>query len=110
MPLEGLNDQVINFLEDPHRGRRPQSLAGLAKQAHGERVHGIAGVHGDWNSRAAMHRGDAASPIAAVLNVVVDEKPIVQHFQAGGGRKRIFRPPAQRSRGRDAEGRAQTLA
>ena len=65
---------------------------------------------GDWNSRAAMHRGDAPSRIAAVLDVVMDEKPVVQHLQAGGGRKRVLGAPAQRSRRRDAEGRAQTLA
>ena len=59
---------------------------------------------------AAMHRGDAAPRVAAVLDVVVDEKGVVQHFQASGGRKRILRTAAQRTRGRDAQRGSQALA
>ena len=59
---------------------------------------------------AAMHRGDAASPIAAVFDVVVHEKGIVQHFQAGGGGERILRTAAQRTRGRDAQRGSQAFA
>ena len=54
--------------------------------------------------------GNAAPPVAAVFNVVVHEKRVMQHFQAGGGGKRILRAAAQRARGRDAQGRSQALA
>ena len=101
---------MIDFVEDAHRRRRSEPLAGLAKKPHGERVHGVAGVHGDRNPGAAMHRGDAAPRVAAVFDVVVHEKRVVQHFQAGGGGKRVFRAAAQRPRGRDAQRRPQALA
>ena len=78
------------------RSRGAEPLAGLAKQAHGERVHGVAGVDRNRNPARAMHRGDAAPPIAAVLDVVVDKKGVVQHFQTGGGRERILAAPAER--------------
>ena len=52
---------------------------------------------------AAMHRRHAAPRVTAVFDVVVHEKCVVQHFQAGGGGKRILRAAAQRARGRDAE-------
>ena len=109
-PFQGLDDHVIDFIEDAHRHQWSEPLAGLAEQAHGERVHGIAGIHGNWDPRAAMHCRDAAPQVAAVFNIVVHEKCIVQHLQAGGGGKRILAAAAQRPRGRDAQGRAKTLA
>ena len=110
LPLQGLDDQVIDFVKDAHRRRRSEPLAGLAKKAHGERVHGIAGIHGNRNPGAAMHRGDAAPQFAAVFDVVVHEKGVVQHFQAGGRGERILRTAAQRPRGRDAQRRPQAFA
>ena len=54
--------------------------------------------------------GDAAPRVAAVLDVVVHEKRVVQHFEAGGGGKRILRAATQRARGRDAQRRTQAFA
>ena len=93
LPLQGLDDHVIDFVEDAQRRHRSEPLAGLAEEAHGERVHGIAGVHGNWNPGAAMHCRDAAPRVAAVFNIVVHEKCVVQHFQAGGGGKQRRLPP-----------------
>src|SRR5215831_15951560 len=110
LPFQGLDDHVIDFIEDAHRRYWSESLAGPAEKPHGKRVHGIAGVQGNWDPRVAMHCRDPAPQITAVFDIVVHEKCIVQHFQAGGGGKRILHAAAQRPRGRDAQGRAKTLA
>ena len=101
LAFQRLDEQVVDLIEDAKRRHRSEPLAGLAEQAHGERVHGVAGIHRDRDPGAAMHRGDATPPVAAVFDVVVHEKCVVQHFQAGGGRKRILargRPARARSR------------
>src|SRR5260221_5191119 len=51
----------------------------------------VAGVEGDRYAGVAMHGRDAASPFAAVLDVVVDEEGIMQHLDAGCGEKQIGR-------------------
>ena len=69
-------------------------------EAHGERIHGVADVDGDGNAGAPMHGRDAAPGIASVLDVVVNQKCVVQHFQARRGIQRLFSAPAKRARGR----------
>ena len=71
----------------------PSRSPRLAEKAHGERVHGVAGVDRDRHAGAAMHGGTAAPRFAAVLDVVVHEKRVVQHFEAG--RRRTARPRAR---------------
>ena len=110
LPFQGLDDHVIDFVEDAHRRHRSEPLAGPAKKAHGERVHGIAGVHGDWNPGAAMHCRRAAPRLASVFDVVVHEKGIMQHFQPRRRGEHVLRAPSKRTRSRDAQGRAQALA
>ena len=88
----------------------PSRFAALAKQPHGKRVHGVAGVHGDRHPDAAMHGGIAAPQIAAVLDIVVHQKGVVQHFKAGGRRERVFGAASQRAGGGDAQRRPQALA
>ena len=57
-----------------------------------------------------MHGGDATPRFTAILNVVVHEKGVVQHFDAGRRQKRIVSAAAQRTRGCDAERRPQAFA
>ena len=101
---------MIDFVENAERRRGPELLAALAEEAHGKRIHGVAGVDGDRNAGTTMHRGHAAPGVAAVLDVVVHEEGVVQHLDAGGGGQRVLRPTAQRARRRDAQRRPQALA
>jgi len=80
LPLQGLDEQVVDFVENAQCRRRSDPLAALAKQAHAERVHGVAGVDRNGHPGAAMHRGHAAPRVAAVFDVVVHQKGVVQHF------------------------------
>src|SRR5262249_54057290 len=80
LPFQGLDHHVIDLIEYAHRSRWSEPLACPAKEAHRKRVHGIAGIHRDRNPGAAMHCRHAASRIASVLDVVVHEKRVVQHF------------------------------
>ena len=110
LPFESLDDHVIDFVEDAHRRHRSKPLAGPAKKPHGKRVHGIAGVHGNRDPSAAMHRRRATPQLASVFNVVVHEKGVVQHFQPGRRVAHVLRAPPKRTRGRNAQRRAQALA
>src|SRR5262245_62832050 len=80
LPLEALDEHVVDLVEDAkgYRGRQP--LAALAEQAYGQRVHGVAGVHSDRDADAAVHRRHAAPRVAAILDVVVHEKRVVEHL------------------------------
>ena len=57
-----------------------------------------------------MHRGRASSRVAAVLDVVMHEKGVVQHFYAGCRGKCVRGAATKRACGRDAERRPQALA
>ena len=109
-PFQALHEHVIDFVENAERRRGPELLDALAEEAHGKGIHGVAGVHGNGYPDTTMHRGRTAPRVAAVLDVVVHEKSVVQHFDAGGGGKCVLRAATQRARCRDAQRRTQPLA
>ena len=110
LPLQTFDEHVIDFVEDAQRHRRAQNLHIPAEKTHGQGVHGVAGVDRNRHPGTAMHGGDTTSQFAAILDVVVHEKGVVQHFDAGRRQKRIVRTAAQRTRGGDAERRPQAFA
>ena len=102
LPFQTFDEHVIDFVEDAQRYCRAQSFHIPAEKTHGQSVHGVAGVDGNRHPGTAMHGGDTTSRFTAVFNVIVHEKSVVQHFDAGRRQKRIFGTAAQGTRGCDA--------
>jgi hypothetical protein len=53
---------VIDFVENVDCRHRPKLLYAPAEEAHGQRIHGVAGVHGDRypQDAALTKRGEVA--------------------------------------------------
>src|SRR6185312_4413710 len=67
LAFEALYQHVVDLIEDSERDRRPDALDASPEEAHGERVHRVTGVHRDRHADTAVHRGDAAARVTAVL-------------------------------------------
>ena len=60
LAFQGFDEQMVDFVENAQCRGGAERFAALAKQPHGKRVHGVAGVHGDRHPDPAMHGGNAA--------------------------------------------------
>ena len=90
---------MVEFVDDPGSGLGTQFVHILAKETQGKCLHCIAGIDGEWDPGAMVQARAATAKIAFVLDIVVNQKGIVQKFQRRRRDKRVFDTPAKRPAG-----------
>src|SRR5262249_17872164 len=107
LALDRLARSALRLLHEADGETRAEPAAVVEERAERGQRETIAHVHRDRGAVRGVERRVAASRLALVLDVVVDEEGVVQQLERGGGPERILGRGAEDAGGGDADARTQ---
>src|SRR5208337_855841 len=95
LAFKRLGDQMIELVQHAPGAFRAESRKVAPEQAKHVRHHRVAYVDREGGAQLGMKARNTPPAFALVLDVVVDEKGVMQQLERGGGRQRVFQSAAE---------------